>query len=46
MSDKSKIKDWLIIAAIFGPDKTLTIFNIVVWGSLVALLLTIAGCFG
>ena len=30
MADKSNLKDWLIIAAVFGPDKALTIYSVVV----------------
>ena len=46
MSDKSNLKDWLVIAVVFGPDKALTIYNFVVWGSVVAFLLALGGCFG
>ena len=46
MADKSNLKDWLIIAAVFGPDKALTIYSVVVWGSVVVFLLALGGCFG
>ncbi|MBR5411900.1 MAG: hypothetical protein IK114_02505 [Fibrobacter sp.] len=46
MADKGNLKDWLVIAAVFRPDKALTIYSVVVWGSVVALLLALGGCFG
>ena len=27
MADKGNLKDWLVIAAVFGPDKALTIYR-------------------
>ena len=41
MADKGNLKDWLVIAAVFGPDKALTIYSVVVWGSVVAFLLAL-----
>ena len=46
MADKGNLKDWLVIATLFGPDKALTIYNFVVWGSVVAFLFALDGCFG
>ena len=45
MADKGNLKDWLVIAAVFGPDKALTIYSVVVWESVVAFLLALGGCF-
>ncbi len=45
MADNNGIKQWLLIAAVFGPEKALTLYNIVVWGSVIAFILALAGAF-
>ena len=42
---KNGLGDLIVIAAVFGPDKALTIYSVVVWGSVVAFLLALGGCF-